>query len=227
MSPRGRPEGHDSPGAARAAAFDSLRRVTPSRLVVCALAFLAAGCSEPAPDAAPAPALPPVAAVEPALETPVPDATPAPPLDATPLAPDATALPDALPAAAAPQTATAENHLPLESLLLPPGSGPPAKKQAPLDLSKASAKGEPLPVPPPYGGIERWKDRLRLERRSDPIGRPGAKQGTYSETEAGVRLPVDDAVSLEGGVRVDSRSEPGGDEPQRQSIPRVGVEVKF
>jgi hypothetical protein len=59
------------------------------------------------------------------------------------------------------------------------------------------------------------------------MGRAGPHQGTHSETEASVRLPVDDSVSLEGGVRVDSRDHPRVEEPKRSSIPRVGVEVRF
>ena len=68
---------------------------------------------------------------------------------------------------------------------------------------------------------------MHVERRSEPIGRAGPRQGTYSETEASVRVPVDDSVSLEGGVRVDQRNEPGSEDPERRSIPRVGVEVTF
>ena len=212
--------------------------MTPSKLFVCALAAcVAAGCSDAASEAPPAPAAELQPAAPETVDAPV--AETAPPLAAAPLAPDAAALPEALPPAATarprpkrsasaptPETVSAEDHVPLESLLRAPqeaGSSP----KPPLDLSKASDADEPLPVPPPFGGLERWKDRVHVERRSDPIGRPGPKQGTYSETEAGVRVPVDESVSLEGGVRVDSRSEPGAEEPERESIPRVGVEVKF
>ena len=43
-------------------------------------------------------------------------------------------------------------------------------------------------------------------RRSAPRARVRARP---AETEAGLRIPVDESVSLEGGVRVDSREEPG------------------
>ena len=68
---------------------------------------------------------------------------------------------------------------------------------------------------------------MRLERHSEQVGPAGPRQGTHSETEAALRIPVDKSVSLEGGVRVDSREDPSLKEPVRKSTPRVGVEVKF
>jgi hypothetical protein len=118
----------------------------------------------------------------------------------------------------------AGSHVPLESLLRTPGvAGAPAPR--PVDLGAAEpapAAGKPSP-----GALERWKDRVRVQRSQETIGHSGARQGTVSHTEAGVRVPVDESVSLEGGVRVDSRDEPGVEQDERSSIPRVGVEVKF
>ena len=75
--------------------------------------------------------------------------------------------------------------------------------------------------------LEEWKDRVRLERHTEATGPAGPKQGSVSQTDAGVRIPVDESVSLEGGVRVDQRDDPKAEEPVRKSIPRVGVEVRF
>jgi hypothetical protein len=68
---------------------------------------------------------------------------------------------------------------------------------------------------------------VRVKRRSETIGPAGPRQSTAYETEAGLRVPLDDSVSLEGGVRVDERDKPGVEESDRKSIPRVGVEVRF
>lgn len=115
-------------------------------------------------------------------------------------------------------------HPPLDALLRAPAARPPEK---PLDLALPPGSARvPQPKPAP-GALDRLGQNIRLERRKEPIGLAGPRQGTLYETEAGLRIPVDSAVSLEGGVRVDSREEPGVDEPDRRSTPRVGVEVRF
>jgi hypothetical protein len=118
----------------------------------------------------------------------------------------------------------ANDHPPLDALLRPPDA-PPSEK--PIDLAvPPPAASAPQPKPAP-GALDRLGQNIRLERRKEPIGLPGPRGGTLYETEAGLRIPVDSTVSLEGGVRVDTREEPGVEEAQRRSTPRVGVEVKF
>ena len=212
------------------------------RILLALAAVVALGCSEEAPET-PAPddsegisfevAPPPVgeqsqlfAEGVPLAEAvaPVPETPPA----ATPPAPEKrerSAL-DAAAESAGPEQPAAGSYVPLESLLRTPGvtTAPPPPR--PVDLGAAE------PAPPAGnktapGTLERWKDRVRVQRSQEPIGHPGPRQGTVSHTEAGVRVPVDESVSLEGGVRVDSRDEPGIEKDERSSIPRVGVEVKF
>jgi hypothetical protein len=117
------------------------------------------------------------------------------------------------------------DHPPLDVLLRAPEL-PPAEE--PLDLAApppaAAAPTQPKPV---SGALDRLGQNIRLDSRKEPIGLSGPRQGTLYETEAGLRIPVDSAVSLEGGVRVDTREQPGAREPDRRSTPRVGVEVRF
>ncbi len=122
---------------------------------------------------------------------------------------------------AAAVAAPAVEHPSLDVLLRAPDLPPDAK---PFDLAPPPAAPQPKPGP---GALDRLGQNIRLERRKEPIGLAGPRQGTLFETEAGLRIPVDSAVSLEGGVRVDSREEPGVKEPERRSTPRVGVEVRF
>jgi hypothetical protein len=141
--------------------------------------------------------------------------------------------PPPLPAATAPLRSTvmaasdataAPSHPPLDLLLRPAREPGPAPRS--VDLRTQPPAAAPAPAPP--GAFERWKRQMRLERRSEPIGPAGARQGTHSEIEAALRVPLDEDVSLEGGVRVDQRDEPGAKKtPERQSTPRVGVEVRF
>jgi hypothetical protein len=119
--------------------------------------------------------------------------------------------------------APTEEHLSLDTLLRAPDLPPSESK--PLDLASPPA-GAPEPKPVP-GALDRLGQNIRLERRKEPIGIAGPRQGTLYETEAGLRIPVDSAISLEGGVRVDSREEPGVQQPDRRSTPKVGVEVRF
>jgi hypothetical protein len=119
-------------------------------------------------------------------------------------------------------TAAAEPaHPSLDALLRAPYE-PPAASGGAIDLAPS---GRVEPKPP--RSLDPLGPSIRLERRGETIGPSGPRQGTYWETDAGVRVPVDKSVSLEGGVRVDTREEPGVKEPQRRSTPRVGVEVKF
>ena len=118
----------------------------------------------------------------------------------------------------------AVDHPSLDVLLRAPD--PPQPEPKPLDLAPppAAAASQPKPAP---GALDRLGENIRLERRKEPIGVAGPRQGTLYETEAGLRIPVDSAVSLEGGVRVDTREEPGVEKADRRSTPRVGVEVRF
>ena len=124
---------------------------------------------------------------------------------------------------AAAVAAPAAEHPPLDVLLRAPDL--PRAEAKPIDLA-APATGAPKPKPA-SGALDRLGQNIRLERRKEPIGLAGPRQGTLYETEAGLRIPVDSAVSLEGGVRVDSREEPGAEQPDRRSTPTVGVEVRF
>lgn len=144
-------------------------------------------------------------------------------------APEGSVAPDspsrAAASAPAPEgDALAPEPMPLEVLLRVPVTtlGEEAKRPSALDAV------EPPPVAPqvPSAGPS-WRDRIQVERRSEAIGPAGPRQGAYSETEAGVRVPVDDRVSIEGGVRVDQRDEPGQESPERKSSPRVELEVRF
>jgi hypothetical protein len=114
-------------------------------------------------------------------------------------------------------------HPPLAALLR--SRYDPGEDSTELDL------GGPEPTPPiapkPPRTLDRLGDRIRLERRGEAIGPAGPRQGTAWETDAGVKIPVDESVSLEGGVRVDSREEPGVKDEKSHRTPRVGVEVRF
>lgn len=110
----------------------------------------------------------------------------------------------------------------LEDLMRLPASSQPRSRDLLADI----------PPPPPDATPEEraaWRERIRIERRSSEIGPSGPRQGTYSETDAAVRVPVSDRVQLEGGVRVNEREEPGREsrEGDRGSSSRVGVEVQF
>jgi hypothetical protein len=207
------------------------------QLVCCATALLlAGGCGEALPEHAALPAPPPIAQAGSAIELaavsleepPICEDPGAPQLEATALeaiAPAATPASRSTQAAARPRIETtappAEAHVPLETLL----RTPPVAAAPPLHLPLPD--GEPAAVAPPPGVLDGWKDRVRVERRTEATGHAGPKQGSVSQTDAGLRVPVDDAVSLEGGVRVDSREDPEAEAPVRQSMPRVGIEVRF
>jgi hypothetical protein len=126
--------------------------------------------------------------------------------------------PAALTAPASPE------YPPLDVLLRAPRSAGPSAPEG-IDLAAPASDAQIEPKPP--GALDKLGQSIRLESRNEAIGPSGPRQGTYYETDAGVRIPVDKDVSLEGGVRVDSREEPGAKEPERRSTPRVGVEVRF
>jgi hypothetical protein len=210
--------------------------------LACALAglALAAGCSDALPESAALPAPPEIAgegtAIEMApfdLEEPAlcEDSDPAPPAELVVAAAEAPAppRPKGAKAAARPRVETTEPAtenpvVPLDALLRTPGS--PGRTPSPLDPRELGGKPVAAGTPPP-GVFEEWKDRVRVERHTEPTGPAGPKQGSVSQTDAGLRIPVDESVSLEGGVRVDQRDDPKAEEPVRKSMPRVGVEVRF
>jgi hypothetical protein len=206
-----------------------------ARAVALAAAALLCGCerAEPAPPERAAPQTE-VAPVEHAVT----GAVVIPPFD-----PSLPALNLEPPPAPAPgQKPGAPPIGPKRSAKSPTAPPPPSVPQPPLDALfrapdrqpagpsivdlRASEPDAPL-VPKPPGPIDRLGQSIRLERRSEAIGVAGPRQGTAFETEAGVRIPVDDTVSIEGGVRVDSRADADAKETDRRSTPRVGVEVRF
>ena len=211
--------------------------------LACALAglALAAGCSDALPKSAALPAPPEIAgegtAIEMApfdLEEPAicEDADPAPPpVELVIAAAEAPAPPPpkVAKAAARPRVETTEPApenpvVPLDALLRTPGGS--GRTPSPLDPRELEDRPAAAGPPPP-GVFEEWKDRVRVERHTEATGPAGPKQGSVSQTDAGVRIPVDASVSLEGGVRVDQRDDPKAEEPVRKSMPRVGVEVRF
>jgi hypothetical protein len=129
-------------------------------------------------------------------------------------------------AATAEPAASAIVHLPLDALLRAPDLPAPAAPPPTVEFEVPEAPAKPVEPKPP-GTLDRLGHSIRLEGRKNTIGVNGPRQGTFTETEAGLRIPVDRSISLEGGVRVDSRSEPGAKEADRRSTPRVGVEVRF
>jgi len=188
------------------------------------------GCDRAEPGAAP-PGAPPqqeVAAAEPTDPVVIPPFDPSlPPLElAVPPTPrpQIAGRPPNLPRrhAAAPPAAVAPTHPTLDALLRAPYAPPTASSTVDLGPA-ASARIEPKPP----RALDPLGPSIRLERRGESIGPAGPRQGTYWETDAGVRFPVDKSVSLEGGVRVDSRDEPGAKQTENRPTPRVGVQVKF
>jgi hypothetical protein len=185
----------------------------------------AAGCSDAVPEAGPVP--PSAVADGPAgaVDVAAAPGAPAPPSALRrAVAPVRRELRNAASATAATAAPSADAMVPLESLRPAPyGSG--GALQRPLD---PLGPREPSSAPEAHASpFERWKDLLRVERRSEAIGPAGPRQGALSSTEAGLRIPLDDAVSLDGGVRVDQRSGPDMQQPERSSSPRVGLEVRF
>jgi hypothetical protein len=139
------------------------------------------------------------------------------------------------PVEAPPQQARSEEaepqYAPLDALLdlsdRVPRGAPAAAEPRSVDLQPEPEAPEPAATASEPGAIDRLKNQVHVDRRSQAIGPKGPRQGTRSETDAGIRVPLDDDVSLEGGVRVDERNEPGQEAPERKSTPRVGVEVRF
>jgi len=149
---------------------------------------------------------------------------------------------DALPPAAAPAASDAPVAAAPAASGAPVAAAPAAEARVPAleDLMRLPAASEPKapdllasdPPPPPDATPEEraaWRERIRVQRHSAEIGPTGPRQGTYSETDASLRVPVGERVQLEGGVRVNDREEPGRErqESDRSSSSRVGVEVRF
>lgn len=114
-------------------------------------------------------------------------------------------------------------YLAMDALLRMPAPGEPTPRSLKWDRDPPDAV--PVVVRTP-NAVDRVKERLRIERRSQPLGPAGPRQGKHSETDAGVTVPLGDDIRLEGGVRIDDREEPAR-ERERTSQPRVGVEVRF
>ena len=122
-------------------------------------------------------------------------------------------------------TTAAEPEHPSLDVLLRPRYEQPTQPRT-FGLGRAEPVMAPT-APKPPRALDRLGDSIRLERRSEAIGPAGPRQGTVWETEAGLRIPVDKSVSLEGGVRLDSREEPGAKPQPSRKTPKVGVEVRF
>jgi hypothetical protein len=200
-----------------------------AHILAAAIAFAACACErprEPAPaDAAPAESAAAEEVVIPPFDPSLPplEIQPLPPpahqkMEPPPIRPTRTAKAPT-PAPKAPDA----QHPPLEALFRAPYAQPAGSTTVDLDPGSSDA---PV-VPKPPGTIDRLGQSIRLERREEAIGPAGPRQGSVFETEAAVRIPVDKSVAIEGGVRVDSREEPGAKEPDRRPTPRVGVEVRF
>jgi hypothetical protein len=106
--------------------------------------------------------------------------------------------------------------VPLESLL-----GWSEPRPAPgIDLGSAAKAGAD-PEAPKGSGLS---GRVTLQRHSEDLP-PGSSQRRLETTDVGVRVPVDESVSLKGGVRIESREE--GEKHVQEKTPTVGVEVRF
>lgn len=196
-------------------------RARRSRATALALALAALACGTGEPRREP----PPPAEATGAAESPVaapPAAEATAPAAEGPAAERAVAEAFAVPADAEPAEPP-ERVVPLEALLRTPSAKPPP---APLDL-RAPAPTESGAVPADRGVTDAVRERVRVDRRSEAIGQPGPDQGTYSETDASVDVPVGERVKLRGGVRVEERDQPAEERRERESTPRVGVEVQF
>jgi hypothetical protein len=210
-----------------------------------AAALWACERSEPVPAPPPSEAPAPIASAdEPAVsaEPAEPDAIVIPPFD--PALPSLKLEPPPIPEAQPPQvpaakpkiatqsrteksttTASAEREHPsLDALLR--GRYERSTESSSVDLGSMEPITAPT-APKPPRTLDRLGDSIRLERRGEAIGPAGPRQGTLWETEAGLKIPVDKSVSLEGGVRMDSREEPGAKPQPARKTPRVGVEVRF
>jgi len=117
--------------------------------------------------------------------------------------------------------------VPLDSLLRAPTAPKPAPAPRVLDLREPSESDAKSADKEGTSVTDTVRDRVRVERRSERIGRVGPDQGTYSETEAGVDVPVGEGVKLRGGVRVQERDDPAEERRERESTPQVGVEIEF
>lgn len=161
-----------------------------------------------------------------------------PPFEPLPLSPPELERPyrtpppvEAPPKQASNEEAVEQPHAPLDALLdlsdRVPRGAPAAAEPRPVDLQNDPEAPQPAATAVEPGAIDRLKNQVHVDRRSQAIGPAGPRQGTRSETDAGIRVPLDEDVSLEGGVRVEQREEPGRETPERKSTPRVGVEVRF
>lgn len=220
--------------ARRARRYAWLRRRLSRVVLLATGAVVAAGSSDAVPEARPVPSRQTEVASQIVVEEALTavEAPPAPDDPTPPGEPFHSALAPLSRESGAGESASAEgpapptrSDVPLESLLRAPPACRPL--ELPLDLRVFREESVAPRVPASPGALDRWKDRVRVKRRSDAIGPAGPRQGTVYETEAGLRFPLDDSLSLEGGVRVDQRDKPGVEEPDRKSTPRVGVEMRF
>jgi hypothetical protein len=215
----------------------------PSLLAATVLAAALWGCERAEPPGAPAPAETagpgepaqvPAVAAEPAAVVLPPFDPSLPSLELQPAPPphDARAAapkPHRKPAPEKPAATTAKaepDHPSLEALFRTPYPAHSESTSIELVLHPPAPTAKPVAPKPPHA-LDRLGDNIRLERRGEAIGPAGPRQGTAWETDAALRIPVDESVSLEGGVRVDSRDEPGAKAAPARKTPRVGVEVRF
>jgi hypothetical protein len=208
-----------------AAALWACERSEPPRVAASSGAAAPAAEAEPAVSAEPAESdaivIPPFDPSLPALEVeppPIPDAQAPRAPAAKPRQISTRKTADRPPAPAEPE------HLPLDALLRARYERP--DESSSVDLRQSEPITAPT-APKPARALDRLGDSIRLERRGEAIGPAGPRQGTAWETQAGLRIPVDKSVSLEGGVRLESREEPGAKPQPARRTPQVGVEVRF
>ena len=187
-----------------------MRRILGVAVAAVAL-FLALYALRPGPGSAP-----------PAAERAAPDAVPGEPGNASVLAAPALAAPErgrpTSPAASAPQESALDPQpvVPLEKLL----TWTEPRPSPSVDLGAGARPGAEADA----GSGSGLRKRVYLKRRSEDLA-PGSQPRALETTDVGVRVPVDDSVSLRGGVRIESREE--GEERSREHTPTVGVEVRF
>jgi len=142
-------------------------------------------------------------------------------LSVPPPAPQSVPGPEAQPGPEAPlQSQPAPEPVPLEKLL---GHKPEYRRpERGLVLEEP-----PAPQDPAQGATPGARSPIEVRHRSQEVGPMGPDRRTVGDAEVGVSVPVDDAVSVKGGVRVDYDQDPKKERTQIDSTPTVGVEVRF
>ena len=69
--------------------------------------------------------------------------------------------------------------------------------------------------------------KVRIRHHSEEIGPKGPDRREVGDAEVGVAVPVNESVSVKGGVRVEYDRDPNTRRTEVDSMPTVGVEVQF